>query len=78
MTADATRHCTVCDDPSLCKAHGLLRSQVTQGSWDSTPITTEIRCEVEDDKPGAFVYGIVIRLAERQGITVSELMDGAE
>jgi hypothetical protein len=78
MTTDQTRHCTVCNDPSLYQAHGLFYPVQTTGRWDTKPLTTELGCRVETDGPAAFVYRMVIRLAERQGLSVSELMDGGE
>ena len=66
----APRDCTVCTDPSPCQRHGLLRPAMGGGPVPS--------CEFARDKPAAFLYGIVIRLAEKQGVTVAELMDGGE
>jgi hypothetical protein len=72
------RNCKICDDPSVCQAHGWLYPQTTTGSWETTPITTELRCRVESDGPAAFLYRVLLRLAAEQGVDISELMGGAE
>jgi hypothetical protein len=65
---DGKRNCTVCPDPTVCQEHGLFR-----------PIMGRPRpkCVLAEDEPGAaFVYKVLLRLAERQGVDVSELMKG--
>jgi hypothetical protein len=71
------RNCTVCSDPSVCQAHGWLYPETTLGDWATKPVTTELRCRVESDGPAAVLYRALIRLAERQGVTVAELLGGA-
>ena len=56
--------CTVCTDPSLCAKHGLVRQIVGRGP----------ECRIQADDRTAFLYRILIRLAAKQGVSVSDLM----
>jgi hypothetical protein len=74
MSAPPHRDCTVCTDPALCAQHGLLVSHTTKGDWATNPLTTEIRCTLEDDKPAALVYQLLIGLAAKLDVDIAELM----
>lgn len=64
--SDQRRHCTVCNDPALCERHGLMRPVMGR---------PQAKCALADDEPGAaFVYRVLLRLADRQGVDVSELL----
>jgi cobyrinic acid a,c-diamide synthase len=57
----------------MCNAHGLLYPVQTPGSWETTPMTTELRCKVADDAAATFLYRALLRLAAAQGVNISEL-----
>jgi hypothetical protein len=59
------RNCTVCNNPTVCEKHGLLRPIMGR---------TQISCTLEDDKPAAFLYRLLLQLADQQGVNISELM----
>jgi hypothetical protein len=59
--------CTVCNDPGPCRKAGLFRPIVGQGQ----------ECRIEGDDRAAFLYKTLLRLAEQQGVDISELMGGA-
>ncbi len=65
----------MCTDPALCAQHGLLDARTTKGDWATNPLTTEIHCTLEDDKPAALVYELLLRLAANLEVDISELMD---
>jgi hypothetical protein len=66
--------CAVCNDPDLCARHELLYQPPVMGVT-----AIPIECLIEKDPAMAFLYRALIRLAERHGLTVAELLgDGDE
>lgn len=72
------RNCKICDDPTLCERHGLIKTITEKGDWATTPLISKTECKVAEDERAAFLYTILLRLADQQGVNVSQLMGGAE
>lgn len=71
-------NCTVCGHPAICDRRNLITTTTEQGDWATAPFVSKTRCKVEDDRPAAFLYEVLLGLAARQGVAVSELLDGTD
>lgn len=72
------RSCTECTDPTLCQRFGLLRRpSVDTAALTIGPAATPVRdCALENDKPAAMVYRLLLALADAQGIDLGVVVDG--
>jgi hypothetical protein len=62
----------------LCERHGLITTTTEKGDWTTMPLISKTECKVAEDERAAFLYAILLRLADQQGVNVSQLMGSAE